>query len=585
MTIRLLDDAVIGRIAAGEVIERPASIVKELVENSIDAGADSIEVRIENGGIDLIEVNDNGCGIRKDEVPVAFQRHATSKIRSFDDMQELVTLGFRGEALPSIAAVCDTVLETRSRDEEFGTRITLNDGQIVRQESIPRQPGTMITASKLFAQVPVRLKFLSAPTTEAAQVARIVTQYALSYPEIKFKYSSSGKTLLETTGDGSLTNAIVSVFGADSASNFLPLETYVSEDGKFAISGMVTSAAISRSTNKQISVFVNRRWTNMNRLVYAVELAYQGMLMTGRHPMAVINIQIDPELVDVNIHPSKNEVKFHDERYVFAALTKTVRATVAETSVPVSISTQGFAGFDMPKTEEHHYTEKPFIQPKTIIQSGPRYVQEDTKPVSFDEQEAVPKQAMQQLLPVLNVIGQYKTCYIIAEGPDSLYVIDQHAAHERVRFEQVMKEYKEHKCSSQPLLDPEILNLTPQQASYLTELIPTLQEVGFDISPFGEKDFAVRAIPAILIGRDWRQVFKDILDREGSKADDFIHRLMATVACHSAVRFGQKLNMDEMKELIRLLEKAEMPHTCPHGRPVMITIPEQRLLREFGRLG
>ncbi len=580
MSIQLLTDAVIGRIAAGEVIERPASIVKETVENAIDAGATSIEIRIENGGIDLIEVSDNGCGIPHEEVELAFQRHATSKIRSFDDMQELDTLGFRGEALPSIAAVCDTEFCTRSKDEDVGTRLVINDGKLVLSERLSRQQGTTITATHLFAQVPVRLKFLSSPSTEASKVASIVTQYALSYPEIKFKFISNDKIALETTGNGSLQSALVSVYGIDTAEKFLTIDPFVSEDGTIAITGMVTSAAVSRATNKNISIFVNRRWTNMSRLVYAVELAYQGMLMTKRYPMAVINIQIDPELVDVNIHPSKNEVKFNDESRIFGLLTKTVKNTVTGESIPVSIAENPIPSFEeiTDKTfdtpSSHPYTEHEFIQPKTII-----------NPVSHQTEQKTAPIPMTQLLPILNVIGQYKTCYVVCEGPDGLYLIDQHAAHERVRFEQVIKEYEEHKASVQPLLNPEILDLTPQQSAILSTTISVFKEVGFDIESFGDSQYIVRSIPTILIDRDWRQVFKDILDRDGSNPREFLNHLLSTVACHSAVRFGQKLNMDEMKELIRLLEKVTIPHTCPHGRPLMLYISEQRLIREFGRTG
>ena len=569
MTIRVLDSQVISQIAAGEVVERPASVVKELVENALDAAASQVSVEIREGGLNLIRVTDNGRGISDSQVELAFQRHATSKISVLQDLQQLTTLGFRGEALPSIAAVAQIQMTTGIDGKEAGTQVTLEDGRVVKHTSQARSPGTTISVQNLFRKIPARLKFLKSPSAEAARIAEVVSQYTLAYPEVRFTLINDGKTTLKSPGSGKLLDSLMAVLGLEAAQNMLEMKTqsegYSNGGVAIQVSGLVGSPHLVRSSRNYLSFFVNRRWVNSRSLSFAVEEAYSGLLMQGKHPVAVININLPPSSIDVNVHPAKTEIKFQDERGVFSAVQKAVRATLMRTA-PV------------PQVEE---VQRTFNVPAVPINYVPPYPAGGHSAINLPSPVTSASQPTPLMtLPLLRVLGQLARNYIAAEGPDGLYLLDQHAVHERIMLEKIVRERAEHKVEVQGLLEPAVVELSPSQAAMLETHLPLLAEFGFQVQPFGERTFLVQAIPGVLKDRDWQAVLHEILD---AQTGDWSENLLNRLACHSAIRAGQVLSDFEMRELIRQLEQTALPNSCPHGRPTMIRLTMAQLEKEFGR--
>ncbi len=566
MAIRVLEPQVVSRIAAGEVVERPASVVKELVENSLDAGASQISVEVRGGGVSLIRVMDNGSGIPAADVELAFDRYATSKIGSLDDLESISSLGFRGEALPSIAAVAQVDIVTRAAGEPAGTYLSLQDGEVVNRESQGRSQGTTVTVKNLFRKVPARLKFLKSPVTENSHIANVVSRYALAFPGVKFTLFIDGRASLRTPGSGRLIDSIIEVYGLEVARNMLEIEDRGWEGGAASsvlVTGMVGSPAISRSSRDYLSLFVNRRWTNSRLLAWAVEEAYHGLLMSGKHPIAVINISLSPKEVDINIHPTKSEVKFQNEHAVFSAVQKAVRQTLIRL-MPV------------PKIEE------------VATAYGAPSVPRRGLPVSAQAGRILTPslplapQMPAVTLPALRILGQLSSSYIIAEGPDGLYLIDQHAAHERILFERLQDQRSRQEIEVQGLLQPVTFEVSPKQEEVLKSRCQDLAEFGFSIEPFGERTFLVRAVPALLANKDWAEMVRELLDSLGGKGD-WGERIAISMACHGAVKAGQVLTDDEMRQLVRQLEQIATPHTCPHGRPTMVRLSLGQLGSEFGR--
>jgi len=570
MPIKVLDPKVVSRIAAGEVVERPASVVKELLENSLDAGASQISVEVRGGGVSLIRVIDNGAGIPPGEVELAFDRYATSKVSNLGDLESITSLGFRGEALPSIAAVAQIDIVTCADGDSAGSYLSLKDGVVVDRESQGRSQGTTVTVRNLFRNVPARLKFLKSLATENSHIANVVSQYALAFPEVKFTLLVDGRAALRTPGSGQLIDSVAQVYGSEIAGNMVEIGsrdegwesgTVVSSPG---MTGMVGSPAVSRSSRGYLSFFINRRWVNSRLLAWAVEEAYHGLLMTGKHPVAIINISLPAKEVDVNIHPAKTEVKFRNERFVFGAVQKAVRRALIE-QAPV------------PKIEE--------VATKYVSPSEPRQLSwAPTGSTGPATSPPVTSQTPVASLPVLRVLGQLLHSYIIAEGPEGLYLVDQHAAHERIIFEQVMSQRSRQEIEVQGLLEPVTIEVNPRQEEALKLHVENLAEFGFNIEPFGDRTYLVRAVPSLLYNRDWVEMVKELLDsRLGEGRSDWVESMAISIACHSAVRAGQMLTDDEMRELIRQLERVALPHTCPHGRPTLIRLSSEQLRREFGR--
>jgi DNA mismatch repair protein MutL len=570
MTIKVLDNATINRIAAGEVVERPASVVKELVENALDAGATQVSVEIKGGGIDLVRVTDNGSGIPSNEVELAFERHATSKISDSQDLHHIHSLGFRGEALPSIAAVADVELLTCAAGESAGTYLRLEDGAVKQKQSRARSQGTTITVSGLFRRVPARLKFLKSVATEGGHVANVVSQYALAFTEVSFTLTVDDKQALHTGGRGRLLDSILDVYGVEIAGKMLPVErseeSWSAKKGESSIrvAGMVGAPDVGRAGRGYLSFFVNRRWVTNRVLSYAVEEAYSGLMMTGRHPVAVIDITITPEAVDVNIHPAKSEVKFRSENEVFRAVQKAVRqALVAQ--MPVPQIEEPVATYAAPPSYRQQLWDLPRPEEHGAIETG----------------TAPPLLAS---LPVLRVIGQVMNCYIVAEGPDGLYIIDQHAAHERIRYDKVLLQRAQKTVEVQGLLEPAAFDLTPRQSEILKNCVEELARFGFSLEPFGERAYLVRAVPVMTAGDNWAAMLRELLDAlSGEAKSKWEEKIVASIACHGAIKSGQALTDDEMRALVRQLEETANPHTCPHGRPTIIQLTQAKMEREFGR--
>jgi len=563
MPIRVLDPQIVSRIAAGEVIERPASVVKELVENSLDADSSQISVEVKGGGVSLIKVTDNGTGIPEGEVELAFDRYATSKIGSLDDLESISSLGFRGEALPSIAAVAQVDIITCVADKSVGTYLGLKDGAIENKGSQGHPQGTTVTVRNLFRQVPARLKFLKSPTTENSHIANVVSQYALAFPEVKFTLFIDGRAALRTPGSGRLIDSVIEVYGVDIAQNMLEIRN----DGKWeneavylGITGTIGSPAVSRSNRGYLSFFINRRWVNSRLLAWAVEEAYHGLLPQGKHPVAVINISLPHQEVDVNVHPTKTEVKFQDEHRVFGTVQKAVRRALIELMPVPQIGATATA-----------YVSTP--EPRQAVLTSPSGSLTGLPPVA--------PQTPMVSLPTLRLLGQLLSSYIIAEGRDGLYLIDQHAAHERILFEKIKHQRSQQEIEVQGLLEPVTFEVNPKEEEVLKAHYQKLAEFGFSIEPFGDKTYLVRAVPLLLYNKDWAGVMRQLLD--SLPGGDWVETIAKSIACHSAVRAGQALTDDEMGELVRQLEQVAVPHTCPHGRPTMIRLSSGQLERDFGR--
>jgi DNA mismatch repair protein MutL len=563
MSIKVLDPRVVARIAAGEVVERPASVVKELVENSLDAGASQISVEVAGGGISLIRITDNGGGIPAADVEMPFIRHATSKISCLEDLESINSLGFRGEALPSIAAVAEVELQTCAAGEKAGTALRLRDGSVVHREESGRAPGTTLSVINLFRSIPARLKFLKLPATENSHIAGVVTQYALAYPEVRFTLSIDGRVTLRTPGRGIPMESVIAVYGPDVAAGMIKVAATQTSP---RVTGLAGAPTIARARRDHLSFFVNRRWVNSRLLTRAVEQAYRGLLTTDRQPIAIMNIALPPDDVDVNIHPAKSEVKFRDEQHIFGAVQRAVRQALVE---HLSVPAIGVA-------------EPPVLPWPDEVKPSPRAAQPAPSPVTATP----PTQASTPLLslPVLRVIGQLAESYIVAEGPEGLYLIDQHASHERILFEQITQRYTGKDIEVQGLLEPVTLELSPRQDELLRARCAGLAEFGFHIEPFGSRTFLVRAVPALLHDKDWAGMIRELLDSLGEvDREGWIEAVTRTMACHSAIRAGQTLTDTQMRELVRQLERAGNPHTCPHGRPTMIHLGLNRLKSDFRR--
>jgi DNA mismatch repair protein MutL len=559
MPIKSLSPQVVARIAAGEVVERPASVVKELVENSLDAGASQISVEVEGGGVSLIRVTDNGVGIPSTELELAFERYATSKISDLDDLESISSLGFRGEALPSITAVAQVDMTTCADGESVGSYIGLKDGTVAGRTNKGRSKGTTVAVYNLFRKIPARLKFLKSVATENSHIADVVSHYALAFPEVRFSLSLDGREALRTAGNGKLLDSIAEVYGAETAASMIEVK---SETTAPKITGMVGLPKVSRSGRGSLSFFVNRRWVNSRMLARAVEEAYHGLLMVGRHPVAIINISLPAKDVDVNIHPTKSEVKFANERAVFSAVYKAVRQALAERTPVPSVEA----------------ARKPVLSPSEFREPTAPYVGVD---VGLSQP---PPPTTAAALPVLRVLGQLASSYIIAEGPDGLYLIDQHAAHERILFERIERQRAQRETEVQGLLEPMPLEVSPRQEAELWAHYQDLAEFGFSIEPFGGKTFLVRAVPALVSDKDWAGMLRELLDSISEEdKSHWVETVTSTMACHGAVRAGQTLSDSEMRELVRQLEQADTPQTCPHGRPTMIHLSYGQLKRDFGR--
>jgi DNA mismatch repair protein MutL len=578
MSIKILPDEVASQIAAGEVVERASSVVKELVENAIDAGADRIVIRVEDAGKRVIEVSDNGCGITPHDLRMAVVRHATSKLLTAEDLFHIRTLGFRGEALASIGSVSQLTMTSRSINEATGSRIKIEGGKTLSIESAGVPIGTVVKVANLFFNTPARLKFLKRDQTERQQIENLVSRYALAYPKIAISLLQDGKPVLQTNGNGDHREILVQLFGIELAKQLLEV---IFEENGVKINGYISPISVTRSNRKEIIFFVNGRWVQDISLSTALVRAYQTFLMVGRYPIASLFIELEPEEVDVNVHPAKSEVRFRQPDVLFSYIQRAVkRALLAYSPIPT-------------------LTPNRWQVPQMVGQPDPAWVnaklnwEQENQPINISESTDHPVSTSVVIsgengrVPLLRLIGQIGSTYLVAEGPDGLYLIDQHAAHERVLYEKMMNQAG--RVESQTLLQPEIVTVQPQSARILAESIEILNRFGFQVDEFGVNTFRVTAIPGIFGQGDpqaaLRSVIEDFEEDETPLQNLIENRLIARICKRMAVKGGQTLSLVEQHELVNELENCVSPRTCPHGRPTMIHLSVDLLERQFGRRG
>ena len=572
MPIRVLAPDVAAKIAAGEVVERPSSVVKELVENSLDAGASQITVEVNGGGIELIRVTDNGCGITADEVDLAFHRHATSKITNASELESINSLGFRGEALPSIASVARVTLVSRPHDVPAGREVHLKWGKVVKSGPRGCPPGTSVSVQGIFENLPARRKFLKSPSGERARISDLVSRYALAFPEIQFRLVVDGRNSLTSPGNGSLADALGTVYGTVTARDMLEV-FWEGPEGGYRVTGFISAPSLNRANRSYITFLLNHRWIQSPLLSFALSETYHGFLPEKRHPLAVLNITVPLADVDVNVHPAKREVRFRQEDRVFSALQRAVRASLIATSPVPEIRLAG----EPPNAEVSGSTATmlPQFSPDANRQ---RALHSEYSPM-------VAATAPMEAIPALRILGQARETYLVAEGPDGLYLIDQHAAHERVLFEKVSKGVSESNPQPQAILEPVAVELSPGQEELVQANMTLLERYGFMIEPFGERTYLLRSLPSVAKDTSPGKALLEVLDLMAYEGllKEREEALAASIACHSAVRAGMVLSQHEMQELVRQLETCDNPHTCPHGRPTMIRLSSHHLEREFGR--
>jgi DNA mismatch repair protein MutL len=593
--ILALDDVTISRIAAGEVVERPASVVKELIENSLDAGATVLRIEILAGGKRLIVVGDDGDGIPADQMERAVARHATSKLRDAADLERVATLGFRGEALAAIAAVSHFSLTSRARGSEHGVRLRMDGGRLVGREAIGAPVGTTIRVENLFHAVPARRAFLSGDAAEAARVTRVVTRYALAHPERRFELVRNERTALRTPGDGDLRNSLAQVFTPSLARDMLTVAAD-KDERNISVSGFVSPPHVHRANRTEITLFVNGRWIEDPRLAYAVTESYHAMIPARRYPLAVLMIEMPPEAVDVNAHPAKTEVRFREPGAVFRAVQRAVRATVTGTApvAPLRPARPGTppsawrSAASPPSQAGGALRERLTPPPGWAGQPGAVSSPGDEAAPSLQPRRgstpAAPA-AARSSLPPLRVLGQVGASFIVAEGPQGLYLIDQHAAHERVMYERFMA--RQEPMVAQHLLAAVVVEIGVDGMAALEQQGPSLRALGFDIEAFGPEQVVVRAVPEVVAAPDVdaavQAVFEELAVGDDPVGRALEERLVRAVCKRATVKAGQTLAVEEMRSLLRDLEACAAPHSCPHGRPTMIVLGRDELERQFGR--
>ena len=589
MPIQQLAPAVAAQIAAGEVVERPGSVVKELLENSLDAGATRIDISIRQGGVAEIRISDDGCGIPAPEVDLAFVHHATSKLTTAADLDTVATLGFRGEALPSIAAVARVTLTSRPPDTDAGTRIEFRYGERVGSTELGCPVGTTVHVVELFGNLPARRSFLRSHAAETARIQDVVSRYALAYPAVRFTLTADDRRIIDTPGSHRLQETILAIYGAEVAARMLPVYLV---DGDVTVDGYASAPDLTRHNRSWLTLLVNHRWVYDRSVLYAIEQAYQGVLPERRYPLAVVNLILPPERVDVNSHPTKREVRFRQESRIFSTVQRAVRDALL-THAPVRQATRPITQTSIPPTT-HAVTSTP----SPSMGEGWGEAEGDSRrpsnnPLPGPNPSSLPTASPTQLVPLrqtlatLRVVGQIRQTYIVAEGEGGMYLIDQHAAHERVVYDRLQQQWASQERTSQPLLVPTPAELTFSQQDTLQEYSELLAVSGFDLEPFGDNAWLLRAVPPQLAANsaDPVQAMLKLLDAVVLEQVVMERQdaLAATIACHGSVRAGMTLATEEMAALLVQLEATPEPHHCPHGRPTVIHFSEYQLEREFGR--
>ncbi len=640
--IMLLNQETIDKIAAGEVVERPSSVVKELVENALDAKASAITVEIKEGGISFIRITDNGCGIEKRQVPVAFLRHSTSKIRSVTDLLNIHSLGFRGEALSSIAAVSQVELITKTYDELTGTRYVIEGSKEKEIEEVGAPDGTTFIIRNLFYNVPARRKFLKTAQTEGSYISDLMERMALSHPDVSFKFINNGQTKLHTSGNGNEKDLIYHIYGRDITSSVLKVEQ---ENALFKVKGFIGKPIISRGNRNYENYFINGRYIKSALISKSIEEAYKGFMMQHQYPFCVLYFDMESDLLDVNVHPTKMELRFSQNEEIYRSLFEIIRNTLSHKDfipqVPVTeektkelppVEKDAPEPFETRRLQEtntglHQNTEIPhtkktstdaFFAKMKKNSASPLTVQEENlfeQPLKSQEQKAIVEKDTvekdtpeaetniyeQQSLEALDshfltedarkkhkIIGQLFDTYWMVEFEDKLFIIDQHAAHEKVLYERTMKKISEKQFSSQTISPPIILTLSNEEVQTLEKYEKDFQTFGYEIESFGGKEYSITAIPADFTDIDMKTMFIEMLDDfsgfSGKAAPDSIMEKVASISCKAAVKGNNHLSRLEIEALIDELLKLENPYNCPHGRPTIISMTKYEIEKKFKRI-
>lgn len=579
--ITLLPDDVASQIAAGEVVERPVSVVKELLENAIDANAAFIAIQFDGAGKTLIEVTDDGDGIPLDQLELAVSRHATSKLHDANDLNNINTLGFRGEALASIGSISRMTLISKHKEEAYGGTIVVDSGTVYPIEKSGTKQGTTVRVENIFYNVPARLKFLKKDNTEVRQVISLISRYAIAYPSLRIQLYLDKKPILKTSGNGDTREVLAGVYGLDIAKQLIEVSL---QEKDIRITGFTSPTGITRSNRREITFFVNGRAVQDSSLVTALYQAYRTMLMVGRYPISFIKLVISPDAVDVNVHPAKAEIRFKNPDQVFSTMQRAIRrALMASAPVPQVISTTWQTPYFVQKSYDPAWTMSSDLRNEDNHGTAPASV----TGMDLPEREVQPT-FPGNLIPILRVVGQVGSAYIIAEGPDGLYLVDQHAAHERILFERFTNQTQT-RVPTQSLIEPVIIDISAQHVQLLLEYLDKLNGIGFDLLEFGPGLFQLRGIPAIFRSSDPKSliqaVVEDLEEDEAPLQKMVLEKLIARICKRAAIKAGKILEKTEQEQLVRDLEACVNPRTCPHGRPTMIHLSVDMLERQFGRHG
>jgi len=583
--IKILSENLVNQIAAGEVVERPASVVKELVENSIDAGSDQISIEVKDGGKSLIRVVDNGLGIGRDDISLAFVRHATSKISEEADLWKIGTMGFRGEALASIASVSKLVLKSRSKDDISGLRTECVAGDIISTIDVPMPRGTDIEVIDLFFNTPARQKYLKNDSTELTHITSLLNSIALANPSISFKLTHNGKIVMDIPKSTDLISRISDIFGKATSDGMLPL---FYGGSSFKIDGFIGKPILSRSSTKHQYFFVNGRPIQHFLLANTIKSAYHSMLMENKKPIFIININIDPSLVDVNVHPKKLEVRFDDQQSIIRVMYSAVKSALDK----AILIPKGYSESQRYMSDKFPVNDAPVGYSSSASPSfggqyspsSPTYFKKPTQDILEFTETVSSAREHRAIRPIVQVSNSY----IVAQNEEGLVLIDQHAAHERVRYEELMHQYESAQKSIQPLLVPMQLELSRDELMILENNMETFDALGFEIEQFGGDTFVVRSVPTCLSKEDLDVVIKGVLDdigekKSASKLQGKVEEILTYMSCRSAIKFGQSLNMPEMEALIDQMDTLKRTYTCPHGRPTMVSLSLDELHKMFGR--
>lgn len=609
--IHLLDTATINKIAAGEVVERPASVIKELIENSIDADSSSITVEISDGGISKIRVTDNGSGIENDQVKLAFLNHSTSKIQNVDDIFNINSLGFRGEALASIAAVSQLEITTKTKTSLIGKHMEIHGGNIKVDEDIGCPNGTTIIVKNLFYNTPARQKFLKKPSTEAGYISDIITQMAFGHPNINFKFINNNKLVLNCFANNNLKNSVLSIYGKEFVSKLLEVDF---KKYNFGISGLICKPELARSNRGYENLFVNKRYIKNDIIRDAVENAYKTKIMGGKYPIFILNLEVPPNEYDVNVHPTKLEVRFEKEYEIYDLVytgvlealktqdlipkidskpsVKQKKEVYSQQSIPIIASNKSNIGSTESNKIKHYVSQKTSHNlikediPKEVIEDNSLSTKEINKP-----EEALTNHKQESKLNLFTnykIIGQAFNTYIFIEIDESIYIIDQHAAHERVLYEQFINSYKNNKFNSQILIQPLLIKLNLKEKQRLIDNLKLFEDMGFQIEEFGESDCIIRSVPIIFNKPENVDFLVEILDFlndnfSNSRLDLKLDKI-ATISCKAAVKAHNKLSNAEIDNLISNLMNLDNPFNCPHGRPTIIEMTKYEIEKKFKRI-